>query len=606
MRASGLVKDRIELFEPDESGTFSVTLLRQAIAKTREFDTLWAEYAAAEHEPHVAPVLVVQVPDKPSEAELHELVSVVEQEWPGLDKYALVNVFGEHTDLVFGLRMVRYVAPETIQDDPHVRVVLAKEAISTGWDCPRAEVLYSERPASDATHIAQVIGRMIRQPLARRITTNDALNSVWCYLPKFKTTAVAAIVEELNEPGEAGAATEVVVHAASFDRNPKLDPDVFEAIKNAPCVPAPDPLANPIKRAKALVKLLTDASSGQAMLAGAGAELTAKLNARLAGLAVEHASAVDAGVADIEEMQGRHTVQHTDGTVSTEQKSIAVAVADINRDTRRIIASVKEGVAKDYLAHRAQQPGVDIFEEQLRTAALVRVPGVVDSLNALADQWVKEQLAKFRVQIKHTTGATKDAFARVTAQTTSSEPAWVELPTVLRAATRDGNASHASTLPTFDRHLFADGNSHYPAKLNAWETTVVETELARPETVAWYRNPSRAGVAAHRIGYQTDDGEWASLQVDFLFVSRRPDDSLGVSIVDPHGDHLADARPKLVGLTAFAEQHGSEYVRIESISDTDTGLRVLDLQDTAVRAAVLAFDGAQVSALYESVGQPYG
>ena len=60
---------------------------------------------------------------------------------------------------------------------PTIRVVLAKEAISTGWDCPRAEVLYSERPASDATHIAQVIGRMVRQPLAHRIATDDALNS---------------------------------------------------------------------------------------------------------------------------------------------------------------------------------------------------------------------------------------------------------------------------------------------------------------------------------------------------------------------------------------------------------------------------------------------
>ena len=63
--------------------------------------------------------------------------------------------------------------------------MLAKEAISTGWDCPRAEVLFSERPAKDATHIAQVIGRMVRQPLAHRIATDDALNSVTCYLPLF-------------------------------------------------------------------------------------------------------------------------------------------------------------------------------------------------------------------------------------------------------------------------------------------------------------------------------------------------------------------------------------------------------------------------------------
>lgn len=603
VRASGLVKDRIELFEPDESGTFTVTLLRQAVAKTREFDELWHAYSTAEHEPRVAPVLVVQVPDKPPENDLRELVAVIEQEWPGLDKYAITNVFGEHTDLIFGSRKVRYVAPETIQDDPHIRVVLAKEAISTGWDCPRAEVLYSERPASDATHIAQVIGRMIRQPLARRITTNDALNSVWCYLPKFKLSAVSAIVSELNEPGEAGAATEVVVHAASLDRNPTLTAAVFEAIENAPCLPAPDPLANPIKRAKALVKLLTDGSSGSAMLPNAGAELTGKLNSRIAGLAVEHAAAVDAGVADIEELQGRHTVQHPDGRITTETKSVAVAASDINRDTRRIIASVKEGVAKDYLAHVARTTGVDVFEEQVRLAALMRVSDVVDSLNTLADDWVKEQLTKFRVQIKHTTGATRDAFLRVTAQTTHTETAWIELPAVLRAATRDGATEDAAPLPTFDKHLFADSNGQFPAKLNAWETEVLETELAR--SVAWYRNPSRASVAAHRIGYQNDNDDWSSLQVDFLFATELPDGSVGVSIIDPHGDHFADARPKLMGLARFAAEHGGSYVRIESISETDTGLMVLDMQDDAVRAAVMAFDGAQVSVLYESIGQRY-
>lgn len=67
---------------------------------------------------------------------------------------------------------------ESIQTETAIRVVIAKEAISTGRDCPRAEVLYSERPVKDATHIAQVIGRMVRQPLAHRIATDDALNSV--------------------------------------------------------------------------------------------------------------------------------------------------------------------------------------------------------------------------------------------------------------------------------------------------------------------------------------------------------------------------------------------------------------------------------------------
>lgn len=603
VRASGLVKDRIELFEPNESGTFSTTLLREAVDKVRDFDALWAAYSDAENEPRVLPALVIQVPDKASQGDLAEMVTVVEQQWPNLGKYALVNVFGEHTDLVVGTRTVRYVAPETIEDDHHVRVVLAKEAISTGWDCPRAEVLYSERPASDATHIAQVVGRMVRQPLARRITTDDSLNSVWCYLPKFKLSALTAIVSELNAPGEVGSAAEVVIGASLFGRNTQLDDGVFEAVEAVPCLPAPDPLANPIRRAKTLAKLLTDESRGPALLPGAGAELTTKLNNRFAGLAVEHAAAVAKNVEDIETMQGRHTVYgFDDAEAKAAPRAIATAARDIDRDTRRILASVKEGVAKDYLKHVVDcaGPGSDILGERTKVAVLIRVPGVIESIQAAADEWVREQLGRFRVQIKHTTGAAKEAFLRVQGQTITPEPVSIELPTTQRAPTRASNAESAPALPTFTRHLFADRDGKFPAKLNAWETSVLEVELGRPEFAAWYRNPSRATVSAHRIGYETSDGDWASLQVDFLVISNLPDNTLGVSLIDPHGDHLADALPKLRGLAAFARAHGDQFVRIESIAEIEGVLRVLDLQRDDVRVAIESFAGSQATPLYES------
>jgi hypothetical protein len=90
-------------------------------------------------------------------------------------------------------------------------------------------------------------------------------------------------------------------------------------------------------------------------------------------------------------------------------------------------------------------------------------------------------------------------------------------------------------------------------------------------------------------------------------VSRRSDGSLAASIVDPHGDHLADARAKLRALASFADRYGDRFVRVESIAKVaDGGLRVLDLGDPAVRAEVLAFAGGKVTALYESdSSRPY-
>ena len=89
-------------------------------------------------------------------------------------------------------------------------------------------------------------------------------------------------------------------------------------------------------------------------------------------------------------------------------------------------------------------------------------------------------------------------------------------------------------------------------------------------------------------------------------VSRRDDGSLGASIVDPHGDYFADARNKLVALADFAEDHGDDFVRIESISKTSGGLRALDLKSDSVRNLVRSFQGAEVASLYDSpLSTPY-
>ena len=77
--------------------------------------------------------------------------------------------------------------------------------------------------------------------------------------------------------------------------------------------------------------------------------------------------------------------------------------------------------------------------------------------------------------------------------------------------------------------------------------------------------------------------------------------SLGAAIADPHSDHLADAKRKLLALADFAEQHGDGFTRILSVAKGGDGTyRALDLLVGSVRDAVRSFPGAKVSALYES------
>jgi hypothetical protein len=604
VRDSGLVKDTIGLDQPDEEGTFSSTLLRDAVKATLEFQARWATYSQEAGEQTVSPVLVIQVPDKSDTAKITQIVQTVEAEWPELGPNAVAHVFGEHEPIVLGSRVINWIYPESIQSETEVRVVLAKEAISTGWDCPRAEVLYSERPARDATHIAQVIGRMVRQPLAHRIVTDDALNSVTCYLPLFDRKALSSIKDALEgkgtDDGENRVGPQVIRQPMVFGRNPNIPAEIFHFIERLPSIPTPDTSANPLRRSKNLVRLLADDITGHALLPDADARLTQTINSRIDGLAAEHAAIVAANVVDLKTVKvHRSHVTTTGQDAGCSLRELETHAKDVDRDTRKIINSVKEGVGKAYYAHRVTQGDASASKLDIRVevAALIQIDGVIKEIEAAATKFVREQLATFSVEIKNTTGARRDAFRKVQEQISVPEPLTIELRENEKSATKD---SKSDPLPTFMGHIYSDHNGIFPADLNDWERTVVETETSRPSFVAWYRNPQRATANSLRIPYQDDAGKWSSLQVDFLVVSRRDDGSWAASIVDPHGDHLADAKAKLRALADFSERYNKTFLRIQSVSKaTDGTLRVLDLLDASTRKAVREFEGGRVSVLYD-------
>jgi hypothetical protein len=348
--------------------------------------------------------------------------------------------------------------------------------------------------------------------------------------------------------------------------------------------------------------LLADDAGGAPLLGDAGAELTKRLDLRLDGLAAEHAAEVEENVQDLlttAVARSRITTVGEDLGAGPVVVEVATHARDVARDAQRMIDSVREGVGKAWFAHRLTvEPGADRDAVRVRCAALLRVDGIAAKIDSTATDWVKERLDQFRIQILNTVGATRDAYTRVQEQTTVPEAVTVQLRQNERAATKDAKGED---LPRIGGHVFADADGMFPVVLNEWERAVVEAELAREGFVAWYRIPGSATPASLRIAYQNDEGVWASLQPDFIVVSRRSDGTLGASIVDPHGDHLADARAKIRALASFAEQFGDRFVRIESVAKVDDGsLRVLDLGDPAVRAAAVAFQGGKVTALYQS------
>ncbi|GII96070.1 DEAD/DEAH box helicase [Sinosporangium siamense] len=224
VRASGLLKDQIILGHTRGIDAAESTLVRHAIKRVREYDHKWADYTASMSEPPVHPALVVQVADKPSSKDLGDLVGTIIEEWPDVTPANIVHTFADHTLADAGTYQIAWCPPEDIQDRIDIRVVLCKTAITTGWDCPRAEVLLSLRVAKDMDLITQVMGRMVRTPLARRISTDEDLNAVHCILPKFDQAAVDAIAERFKAGDDETLATgtKVVTKPVELTRNPSL------------------------------------------------------------------------------------------------------------------------------------------------------------------------------------------------------------------------------------------------------------------------------------------------------------------------------------------------------------------------------------------------
>lgn len=215
VRESGLIKDTIELRTPKRAADTKHQDLTLACAKLAQASKNWKEYCTAHGiVPVVIPLMVVQVEDKVSDATLEAICAQIHKTLPWLDiSDCFANVFGEHEDIITPAGKIPYRPPEDVTERTEIRVLFAKDAVSTGWDCPRAEVIYSRRKRNDPTYIAQLIGRMIRTPLARRIDSVEELNTVACYLPEYDAQTVESVVEHLKEDN-------VPVSSANIIKNP--------------------------------------------------------------------------------------------------------------------------------------------------------------------------------------------------------------------------------------------------------------------------------------------------------------------------------------------------------------------------------------------------
>jgi type III restriction enzyme len=612
VQESGLLKDTIILDVPNEVGQFDTVLVRRGIDKLREMSGVWETYAEeqGDKEP-VLPLMVLQVPNTPDPNEIGRAIDTIHERWPDLPDEAVAHVFGDHAKQTFGGHVVPYIPPERVQESTWVRVLIAKDAISTGWDCPRAEVMVSFRPAKDRTHITQLLGRMVRTPLARRIPGHQRLNAVDCLLPFFDAKSVKEVATALMSGGDTSDGGDeipgrrVLINPEEMKPNSAVPDAVWETLVNLPSQALPKKNVRPVLRLTSLAHEL----SADGLLEDAGKTAHTEMHKVLDAAQERYKDEIAKARSAVLTMEGKSLTTDLEGKEMTFNDFVEAADYNVIADAyRRAERAVSKDLARTYAEHIAEKTVPRTADESSReealldaratVAALALVPDVSSYLDSEAEKLATKWLTDYRVDIRGLTDERQDIYRSI--REMSAHPMEVDLaqpsswmqPTTAREA--DGTET---PLPRYEKHLLSDENGTFPEDFNEWEKDVLNTELSRSDVVAWYRNPSRASQDSLGILYQ-DGGQDKIVRPDFVFFAKRADGSIVPDIVDPHGTQFADAIPKLKGLAKYAEEHGAKYRRIDAVAKVGDNYRVLDLQEESVRSAVES--ATSVTELYGS------
>ncbi len=182
--AEGLIKKMLVINEnfPQAIETHNHTeyLLERALEKQRELRNAFIKKSK-----DINPLIVVQMPNS-SDALFDVVKNFFNSKGFSVESGTLAVWLSEiHENL------------DNISDNNAESVaVIMKQAVATGWDCPRAHILVKLRENMDETFEVQTIGRIRRMPEAKHYE-NDLLDS--CYLYTFDSKFTQGVKTSLGK-----------------------------------------------------------------------------------------------------------------------------------------------------------------------------------------------------------------------------------------------------------------------------------------------------------------------------------------------------------------------------------------------------------------------
>jgi type III restriction enzyme len=603
VRSSGLLKETLAVFHPRSAQPADVSFLRSAAKRLDRYRERWHVYCAGQPEiDSFEPILIVQVEDAHgkgsySKTDLEEAIDQLEDVLGPLSDGEIAHSFQEHTAVQVAERTLRYVPPSDIQEDADLRVVFFKQSLNTGWDCPRAEVVMSYRSANDYTNIAQLIGRLVRTPLGRKIRGDDFLNSVSLYLPQYDHTALEKVRKYLTEKDTGLAAPpefEEGKDLIEYERAGGKD----KLFKKAATLPtySIERLSRKthIRRLISLGRYLTDDEIEPEALTEARelvielleAERKKKSRTKLFKDAIASTSQIDVRELTIATPIAGEDIENPE----LEESFDEVAAATQNIDDIYLTCGRRLGEGLHKLWHRRRvAAGVPSAQAKAELFVLLSDSGLFSAVEEACEKQFYKNKRRHKTAIDALSDERRADYQALNLTGAMGTPMELELPPAMEVV--KGNKS-------YDRHLYVDERGKFSCRLNTWERPTVEQELKSEDILGWVRNLPRKSWS-FLVPYEWE-GNDVPMYPDFLFF-RRDGKHIVVDIIDPHWDTNEDSAAKTKGLAKFAEKHGHQFGRIEVIVKDKAKLRRLDVNRDDVRAEAVNLeeqDNAELRRLF--------
>lgn len=474
---------------------------------------------------------------------------------------------------------IQQIEASRIENEEQVMVVFFKMNLSTGWDCPRAETMMSFRSAQDYTYIAQLLGRMIRTPLARRISSDAELNSVNLFLPYFDEDTVKNVVNALRDseavmPTETGSSKELV----TLGRNLAYS-DVFSAIDNLITYRVDSSRKQaPLKLLIQLSRALTMDGIDLAVQKTVKNAVLSKMNEEIARIK-ESGNFDDRAAAITGFALGTLTFDYGDNAYSFDEatQTMTVSEFDISRHFEQAGKLLGEGLHKEYWIRHSTRDHIDV---KIEVIVFTSDTDAMERINTYAAKEFMNLYENNKRSIARLNEARKNIYERLI--NASVQP--IAVPWVLPDSI-DFSVPNDSI--KFDQHLYCSEDGIFQTSLNPWESGVVEEELNNG-AVCWLRNLDRKKWSLE-IPYEVS-GVTTSMFPDLVIV-RADAQGYVFDILEPHDPSRKDNYPKAVGLAKFAEKHWDVFGRIQLIRqqrgpDGRNHFYRLDMSKTPIRNKV--------------------